>query len=92
MDDSSPSTAPDELRECLQCKCKTRCITLRCSCLKSGLRCTDVCGCVDCRNGRQEEKNSEENDEEELSDSSDLSDCDEDSDDNFFQDRIHIFK
>ena len=67
------NSAPDSLLEYVSCKCKTACKTLRCSCVKSSLKCTDVCGCSDCCNGHDKEQ--EENGEEE---SSDLSDCSED--------------
>ena len=82
-------SAPNSLIECVSCKCKTSCKTLRCSCRKSGLKCTEVCGCLDCNNGLDEENPSEENEEEDyLSDSSDYSDYDEDmySDDDFLED------
>ena len=49
---TKPAT-PDSLIEFVQCKCKTGCETMRCSCLKSGLRCTDFCQCVNCQNGKE---------------------------------------
>lgn len=48
-------SAPDSLIECISCKYKTECETSRCSCRKSGLPCTDVCGCSECANGQQDE-------------------------------------
>ena len=73
-------SAPDSLLECVLCKCKTGCKTQRCSCVKPGLRCTDVCGCNDCQNSQQEEMSAETDEEGSSSDSSDY---DQDSDDDF---------
>ena len=58
--------APDSLLEFVQCKCKTGCETMRCSCLKSGLKCTDFCQCVSCHNGKEDDS---DEDDDELSDS-----------------------
>ena len=42
--------APQSLIECVECKCKTGCLTMRCSCRKAELKCTDLCSCCDCQN------------------------------------------
>ena len=42
--------APQSLIECVECKCKTGCSTMRCSCKKTDLKCTDLCSCCDCQN------------------------------------------
>ena len=36
--------------ECVECKCKTGCSTMRCSCKKTDLKCTDLCSFCDCQN------------------------------------------
>ena len=78
-------SAPDSLLEFVQCKCKTGCKTKRCSCLKSGLKCTEVCSCSECDNKPQvmdegaESDSSDSNDE--LEDDFDWND-----DDNMFDD------
>ena len=51
---------PDSLLECINCGCKTGCQTQRCSCLKCALKCTGICSCVGCSNGRYSEEESEE--------------------------------
>ena len=56
-------SAPESILEYVSCKCQTGCKTKRCSCLKSDLRCTDLCGCKECNNGQDEEYNLEETDE-----------------------------
>ena len=66
--------APDSLIEFVQCKCKTGCQTMRCSCLKSGLKCTDFCQCVNCQNGK-EKVSSDESDDDELSDNCCETEC-----------------
>ena len=73
-------SSPDSLIECVSCKCKTGCKTLRCSCRKSSLSCTDVCGCVDFNNGQDEESPSEDDEEEESHDSDYERDEESDSD------------
>jgi hypothetical protein len=42
--------APDSILVLVNCKCGKGCETNRCSCRKSGLKCTDVCKCSDCKN------------------------------------------
>ena len=43
---------PQSLIECVECKCKTGCSTMRCSCKKTDhdLKCTDLYSCCDCQN------------------------------------------
>ena len=41
--------APQSLIECVECKCKSGCLTMRCSCRKAELKCTDLCSCCDCQ-------------------------------------------
>lgn len=60
--------APDQLLEHINCGCKKGCSTQRCSCVKAGLPCTDLCKCIDCVNSASEgdemlEENFEETDE-----------------------------
>ena len=39
--------APQAIIELVRCKCKTDCSTLRCSCRKNNLPCTELCsGCA----------------------------------------------
>lgn len=42
--------APDELLKDCNCKCRTGCSNLRCSCMKANYKCTEMCQCVDCTN------------------------------------------
>lgn len=43
--------APDSVLSFANCGSKTGCITNRCSCKKAGLKCTDLCKCLDnCEN------------------------------------------
>ena len=39
--------AADSLLACVNCSCKTGCQTMRCSCMKATLRCSDFCSCSD---------------------------------------------
>jgi hypothetical protein len=61
-------SAPDSLREYVDCKCKTGCGTQRCSCLKAGLKCTECCRCANCQNKHDENTNAKEISDGELSD------------------------
>ena len=79
---SRPS-APESLLEFVQCKCKTECKTQRCSCLKSGLKCTEVCSCSQCLNNPQV---TDEEGESDFSDYDAEDDYDCDDDDNMFND------
>ncbi|CAB4023481.1 Hypothetical predicted protein [Paramuricea clavata] len=42
--------APDVLLKDCNCKCKTGCSTLRCSCKKANNQCNEMCQCVGCTN------------------------------------------
>ena len=42
--------APEAIIEMSICKCKTPCNTLRCTCKKAGLVCTEMCFCDSCEN------------------------------------------
>ncbi len=66
---STLEAAPDSILECVICKCKSGCKTKRCSCIKNGLRCTDLCQCNTCENGGEYEENEdeEENYDEDVS-------------------------
>ena len=40
--------APDAVLDLVKCGCaKERCSTNRCQCWKAGLKCTDLCSCID---------------------------------------------
>ena len=54
--------APDSLLECINCGCKTGCQ----KCMKGALKCTDICTCVGCSNGRYSEEESEEEEDIDL--------------------------
>ena len=73
--------APESLLEYVSCKCQSGCKTKRCTCLKSGLQCTDLCGCKDCQNSQEEEQNLAEMDERLSYFVS--SECDSETDDDF---------
>lgn len=58
--------APAGVLQNVNCCCvKSQCVSLRCSCKKAGLPCTELCKCVDCHNDIQWQ---EETDNEESSD------------------------
>ena len=52
--------ARDSIHSLVNCKCKKGCETNRCSCRKSGLKCTDVCKCCDCKNGDGDQETMED--------------------------------
>ena len=70
--------APDSLLKCANCKCKTGCQTKRCSCQKSGLKCTELCSCVACQNtdAHENEEHEENLSDDEVSDDGDFEDID----------------
>ena len=43
---------PKEIASLLSCRCKMHCSSLACSCRKSGVKCTELCRCLeeDCEN------------------------------------------
>ena len=71
--------APDSLLECTAYKCKTGSQTKRCSCQKAGLKCTELCSCVGCRNGDvdEDEENGQNESDDDVSDDGDLEDIDD---------------
>ena len=42
--------AAESIVECVHCKCQKGYKTRRCSCYKSGLKCTELCQCNSCEN------------------------------------------
>ena len=52
--------APDQLLEHINCGCKAGCSTQRCSCVKAGLPCTDLCKCINCNNNSDGTSDDEE--------------------------------
>lgn len=62
--------APEAIVEMINCRCKTSCSTLRCSCKTVDLTCTELCQCsADCEN------------DEDIQDISTHSDTDDDDED-----------
>jgi hypothetical protein len=72
--------APDMLLNCIHCKCKTGCKTMRCSCIKAGLKCSEACGCVSCENDQQEDEEELNFDRLPTSSSSFVDECESDDD------------
>lgn len=75
--------APDAVLDLVKCGCaKGRCSTNRCQCRKAGLKCTDLCSCIDggdepCDNVADgDEQDSDENSDGDDDDDDDLSDDD----------------
>ncbi|EDO37308.1 predicted protein [Nematostella vectensis] len=69
--------APQAIIQLVKCKCaKDKCVTNRCQCKKSGLKCTDLCGCS--ANGEDCQNKSGNNDEEDNEEESDYDDDDDD--------------
>jgi hypothetical protein len=66
--------APPSLLKFDHCKCKSGCETQRCSCNKVSVHCTDLCGCVNCRNILETQQESEQLDD-------DICSSDDDNDD-----------
>ena len=46
----SQNPAPEELLVLVNCHCQTGCSSGHCSCMRSGIPCTDACTCIDCTN------------------------------------------
>ena len=71
------SAAPKDILQTVSCKCQSGCASNRCCCRRSGLQCTDICGCQSCENynkGRHdsylyysEDESDEAGDEQETS-------------------------
>ena len=72
------SPAPESLLEYTDCKCKTGCLTNRCSCNKALLMCTELCSCAGCRN---EASDGSDEDKEQSGKESDSKVSDEDFED-----------
>ena len=70
--------APDELLELTHCGCKTGCGTMRCSCKKALMKCTDACSCKDCSNKKPCSGDSDSEPDNLLDDVEDSDDCGED--------------
>ena len=71
--------APDAVLHLVKCTCaKEKCSTNRCQCWRAGLKCTDLCSCI---NGRDElcdnVADSGEEDNDEPDDDGDKGDKDE---------------
>lgn len=47
--------APDEVLVTIQCGCKMKCSSRKCSCVAANLKCTDLCKCDNCENNKQGE-------------------------------------
>ena len=62
--------APESLVECVECKCKSGCSTMRCSCRKNELKCTDLCRCSGCQNAdsNEEDRNADGEQLEDIGD------------------------
>ena len=59
--------APESLLQYTDCKCKTGCLTNRCSCKKALLKCTELCACaVHGSDEDEEEQSNKESDSEVL--------------------------
>ena len=57
--------APDSILKFVNCKCTKGCESNRCSCLKSGMKCTDVCKCTNCKNCKESGSGNESDDSDE---------------------------
>ena len=42
------------------CHCKTKCVAMRCKCRKNGLKCSEMCECLECENDGSDERDSNE--------------------------------
>ncbi|XP_066924012.1 uncharacterized protein [Clytia hemisphaerica] len=54
--------APDSVLNFIKCKCTTGCKNNRCSCVKALLKCTDLCGCIDCQDKKDGDASDQESD------------------------------
>ena len=63
--------APQSLLECVECKCKTGCTTMRCSCRKADLKCTDLCSCCGCQNNTAGEDQDDEEEDDDVEEDND---------------------
>lgn len=70
------NVAPDSILNIVNCKCKQPCDTKRCSCVKNGLQCSDLCCCSNCQNKKADSYESDSS-----TDAEDVDSCDDDYDD-----------
>ena len=42
--------APESVIDLSLCRCKTKCVSLRCVCRKNGMSCSEMCFCENCEN------------------------------------------
>ena len=42
--------APESIIHLTVCHWKTECVTMRCKCRKNGLKCSEMCQCLECEN------------------------------------------
>ena len=52
--------APESIIHLTVCHCQTRCVTKRCKCRKNGLKCLEMCQCLECENDGSDERDSNE--------------------------------
>ena len=70
--------APDALLKEINCKCKTSCRTMKCSCRKGNNVCNDMCKCEGCVNVCDTSSESFGDEEQEDDDLSSISEADDD--------------
>ena len=70
--------APDALLKEINCKCKTSCRTMKCSCRKGNNVCNDMCKCKGCVNVYDTSSESFGDEEQEDDDLSSISEADDD--------------
>ena len=46
--------APESIIHLTVCHCKTKCVTVWCKCRKNGLKCSEMCHCLECENDRSD--------------------------------------
>ena len=52
--------APESIIHLTVCHCKTKCVAIRCKCCKNGLKCSEMCQCLESENNRSDERDSNE--------------------------------
>ena len=62
------NVAPDSILNIVNCKCKQPCDTKRCSCVKNGLQCSDLCCCSNCKNKKADGEPDSSNDDDDEED------------------------
>ena len=73
--------APEQLLKVRQCKCTTGCGSMKCGCMKAGVKCSIMCkcdGCVNCDAGRAKADSDEEKELEDDPDNPDFRYSDDD--------------